>query len=178
MERSSGGHDARPRPTTRRRTRIVVDRDRVDELDGEGSRAPAAVGAFRIVPEHDLDLRHDTLENLHAQSLVELVDLGENERDQEPSQTFYAGAVARGRSTTTRISTRRFHRKKVAFETMAGSFTKTSNCSRRTTSALTPSAAPRPAFASTWSPLAVVVVAPGRVRAGRRSSYDARIASE
>jgi len=59
---------------------LVVDRDRVYELDGEGSRALAAVGAFRIVPEHDLDLPHDTLENLHAQSLVELVDLGENER--------------------------------------------------------------------------------------------------
>jgi hypothetical protein len=81
----------------------------------EGSRALAAVGAFRIVPEHDLDLPHDTLENLHAQSLVELVDLGENERgltlttegrdlldshslerDHEPSQTFYAG-VSRSR---------------------------------------------------------------------------------
>jgi hypothetical protein len=71
-------------------------------------------------------------------------------------------------SPTTESSTR----------SMAGSFTKTSNCSRRTTAALTPSAAPRPAFASTWSPLAVVVVAPGRVRAGWRSSYDARIPSE
>lgn len=94
---------------------LVVDRDRVYELDGEGSRALAAVGAFRIVPEHDLDLPHDTLKNLHAQSLVELVDLGENERgltlttegrdlldshslerDHEPSQTFYAG-VSRSR---------------------------------------------------------------------------------
>jgi hypothetical protein len=94
---------------------LVVDRDRVYELDGEDSRALAAVGAFRIVPEHDLDLPHDTLENLHAQSLVELVDLGENERgltltterrhlldshslerDHEPSQTFYAG-VSRSR---------------------------------------------------------------------------------
>jgi hypothetical protein len=94
---------------------LVVDRDRVYELDGEGSRALAAVGAFRIVPEHDLDLPHDTLENLHAQSLVELVDLGENERgltlttegrdlldshslerDHEPSQTFYAGVSRSG----------------------------------------------------------------------------------
>ena len=39
---------------------LVVDRDRVYELDGEDSRALAAVGAFRIVPEHDLDLPHDT----------------------------------------------------------------------------------------------------------------------
>jgi hypothetical protein len=49
---------------------LVVERDRVYELDGEDSRALAAVGAFRIVPEHDLDLPHDTLENLHDQRLV------------------------------------------------------------------------------------------------------------
>ena len=35
---------------------LVVDRDRVYELDGEDSRTLAAVGALRIVPEHDLDL--------------------------------------------------------------------------------------------------------------------------
>lgn len=40
---------------------LVVDRDRVYELDGEDSLALAAVGAFRVVPEHDLDLPHDTL---------------------------------------------------------------------------------------------------------------------
>ena len=50
---------------------LVVDRDRVYELDGEDSRTLAAVGAFRVVPEHDLDLPHDTLENLHDQRLVE-----------------------------------------------------------------------------------------------------------
>ena len=59
---------------------LVVDRDRVYELDGEDSRTLAAVGAFRVVPEHDLDLPHDTLENLHDQRLVELVDLGDSER--------------------------------------------------------------------------------------------------
>jgi len=94
---------------------LVVDRDRVFELDGEDSRALAAVGAFRVVPEHDLDLPHDTLESLHNQRLVELVDLGDSERgltltadgrdlldshslerDREPSQTFYAG-VSRSR---------------------------------------------------------------------------------
>ena len=94
---------------------LVVDRDRVYELDGEGSRALAAVGAFRIVPEHDLDLPHDTLESLQSQRLVELVDLGDSERgltlttegrdlldshllerDREPSQMFYAG-VSRSR---------------------------------------------------------------------------------
>lgn len=59
---------------------LVVDRDRIYELDGEDSRALAAVGAFRIVPEHDLDLPNDTLENLRDQWLVELVDLGATER--------------------------------------------------------------------------------------------------
>jgi len=94
---------------------LVVDRDRVYELDGEDSRTLAVVGAFRIVREHDLDLPHGTLENLHDQRLVELVDLGESERaltlttegrdlldshslerDREPSQTFNAG-VSRSR---------------------------------------------------------------------------------
>jgi len=59
---------------------LVIDRDRVYELDGEDSRTLAAVGAFRIVPEHDLDAPHDTLENLHDQRLVELVDLGDSDR--------------------------------------------------------------------------------------------------
>jgi hypothetical protein len=94
---------------------LVVDRDRVYELDGEDSRTLAVVGAFRVVPEHDLDVPHDTLENLHDQRLVELVDLGDSERgltlttegrslleshslerDGEPSQMFYAG-VSRSR---------------------------------------------------------------------------------
>jgi hypothetical protein len=94
---------------------LVVDRERVYELDGEDSRTLAVVGAFRVVPEHDLDLPHDTLENLRNQRLVELVDLGEGdrgltltteardllnshsmERDREASQGFYAG-VSRSR---------------------------------------------------------------------------------
>ena len=94
---------------------LVVDRERVHELDGEDSRSLAVVGAFRIVPEHDLDLPHETLDNLHDQRLVDLVDLGDSERgltlttegrdlldshslerDREPSQTFYAG-VSRSR---------------------------------------------------------------------------------
>jgi hypothetical protein len=33
-----------------------------------------------VVPEHDLDVPHDTLENLHDQKLVKLVDLGDSER--------------------------------------------------------------------------------------------------
>jgi len=67
------------------------------------------------VPEHDLDVPRDTLENLHDQRLVEAVELGDGERglllttdgrdlldahsrerDGEPSQTFYAG-VSRSR---------------------------------------------------------------------------------
>ena len=94
---------------------LVVDRDRVYELDGEDSRTLAVVGAFRIVPEQALDLPHETLENLHDQRLVEVVDLGDSERgltltteardlldshslerDDEPSQVFYAG-VSRSR---------------------------------------------------------------------------------
>jgi hypothetical protein len=94
---------------------LVLNRERVYEIGGEDSRAMVAVGAFRIVPEHDLDLPHDTLENLHDQRLVELVDLGDSERgltlttegrdlldshllerDPEPSQEFHAG-VSRSR---------------------------------------------------------------------------------
>ena len=90
---------------------LVVDRHRVYELAGEESRTLAAVGAFRVVPEHDLDLPRDTLDNLHDQRLVETVELGDGERgltltsdgrdlllshslerDSEPSQVFYAGA--------------------------------------------------------------------------------------
>ena len=90
---------------------LVVERDRVYELGGEDSRTLAAVGAFRVVPEHDLDLPRDTLDNLHDQRLVETVELGDGERgltlttegrdllqshslerNGEPSQGFYAGA--------------------------------------------------------------------------------------
>ena len=49
---------------------LVVHRDRVHELDGEDSRTLAAVGAFRVVPEHDLDIDHDTFEHLHDEGLV------------------------------------------------------------------------------------------------------------
>ncbi len=40
---------------------VVIDRDRVYELNGEDSRMLAAVGAFRAVPEQDLgtDRDHD-----------------------------------------------------------------------------------------------------------------------
>jgi hypothetical protein len=89
---------------------LVAVRDRVYELDGEDSRTLAAVGAFRVVPEHDLDVDHDTLDHLRGEGLVETVDLSEDERgltltregrelldahsmdrEGEPSRAFYAG---------------------------------------------------------------------------------------
>lgn len=76
----------------------------------DDSRTLAAVGAFRVVPEHDLDIDRNTLEHLRDAGLVETVDLGDDERaltltregrdlldshsmdwDDEPSQAFYAG---------------------------------------------------------------------------------------
>jgi hypothetical protein len=59
---------------------LVVDRDRVYELNGEDSRTLAAVGTFRVVPEQDLDTEHDTLRHLRAEGLVDTVDLGSDER--------------------------------------------------------------------------------------------------
>lgn len=89
---------------------LVAVRDRMYELDGEESRTLAAVGAFRVVPEHDLDIDHETIGHLRDEGLVETVDLGDDERgltltregrdlldshsidrENEPSQTFYAG---------------------------------------------------------------------------------------
>src|SRR5262245_51651959 len=89
---------------------LVAVRDRVYELDGEESRTLAAVGAFRVVPVHDLDIDYDTLEHLHDEGLVVTIDLGDDERgltltregrdlldshsmnrDHGPSQAFYAG---------------------------------------------------------------------------------------
>ena len=46
---------------------LVAIRDRVYELDGEDSRTLAAVGAFRVVPEHDLDIDHETLDHLRRE---------------------------------------------------------------------------------------------------------------
>lgn len=89
---------------------LVLNRDRRYDLNGEDSRALAVVGAFRVVPEHDLDADHDTVEHLRGEGLVETVDLGDGERGltltregrdlldahslnrhDEPSQTFYSG---------------------------------------------------------------------------------------
>jgi hypothetical protein len=59
---------------------LVVDRHRVYELNGDDSRALAAVGTFRVVPEQDLDRGHDTLRHLRNEGLVESVDLAGHER--------------------------------------------------------------------------------------------------
>lgn len=59
---------------------LVVDRDRVYELNGEDSRALAAVGTFRVVLEQDLDTDHDTVRHLQDEGLVETVDLRGDER--------------------------------------------------------------------------------------------------
>ncbi len=55
---------------------LVVDRDRVYELNAEDSRTLAAVGTFRVVPEQDLDTDQDTLRHLRDEGLVATVDVG------------------------------------------------------------------------------------------------------
>jgi hypothetical protein len=59
---------------------FVVDRGHVYELNGEDSRTLAAVGVFRVVPDHDLDAEHDTLRHLRDEGLIEPVELGGDER--------------------------------------------------------------------------------------------------
>jgi hypothetical protein len=94
---------------------LVIDRDRVYELNGEDSRMLAAVGTFRVVPEQDLGTdrdhdNYDTLDHLRDEGLIRVIALGERERavvltaegldlldanrrdrDEGESQTFYAG---------------------------------------------------------------------------------------
>jgi hypothetical protein len=65
---------------------LVIDRDRVYELNGEDSRMLAAVGAFRVVPEQDLGTDRengtdcDTLDHLRDEGLIRTIALGEHER--------------------------------------------------------------------------------------------------
>jgi hypothetical protein len=58
---------------------LVVDRDRVYELNGDDSRTLAAVGTFRVVPEQDLDTDHDTLHHLRDEGLVDTFELGSDQ---------------------------------------------------------------------------------------------------
>jgi DNA-binding PadR family transcriptional regulator len=102
-------HDLdRPRGEARE---LVIDRDHMYELNGEDSRALAAVGAFRVVPEHELGGSDgDTLDHLrdeglirtialdeHDQSVVltdegrDLLDANRRGRDEGESQAFHAG---------------------------------------------------------------------------------------
>jgi hypothetical protein len=85
---------------------LVAYRDRAYELNGEDSRTLAAVGAFRVVPEQDLDIDHETLGHLRDEGLIDVVDLGDDERGVtltkdgrdllDSPQAFYAG-VSRSR---------------------------------------------------------------------------------
>jgi hypothetical protein len=96
---------------------LVLDRDRVYELNGEDSRTLAAVGVSRVVPERDLDsrddvldYRNDSLEHLIEEGLVRMVSLDGHDRgvtltdrglglleanrrdpDDDRQQEFYAG---------------------------------------------------------------------------------------
>ena len=104
---------------------LVPGRDRVYELNGEDSRTLAAVGAFRVVSERDLDprddgvdCRNDSLEHLREQGLVrnisldgqdravvltdrgrDLLEANRRDRGDEGQQEFYAG-VNRPRELT------------------------------------------------------------------------------
>ena len=95
---------------------LVIDRDHVYELNGEDSRTLAAVGAFRVVPERDLERDrdhapdHDTLDHLRDEGLIRTIALGDHdqaivltnegrhlldanrrERDEGGFQEFHAG---------------------------------------------------------------------------------------
>jgi hypothetical protein len=59
---------------------LVVDRDRVYELNGDDSRTLAAVGSFRVVPEQELEIDAGTVHHLRDEGLVEAVDLGDDGR--------------------------------------------------------------------------------------------------
>ena len=96
---------------------LVLDRDRVYEVNGEDSRILGAVGAFRVVPERDLDsrddaldCRNDSLEHLIDEGLIrtvsldghdrgvmltdrgrDLLEANRRDRDDDRQQEFYAG---------------------------------------------------------------------------------------
>jgi hypothetical protein len=96
---------------------LVLDRDRAYELNGDDSGTLAAVGAFRVIPERDLDTReeglegrNDSLEHLIDEGLVRIVSLDGHDRgvtltdrgrdlleancrdhDDDRQQVFYAG---------------------------------------------------------------------------------------
>jgi hypothetical protein len=102
-----------PRGETRE---LVIDRERMHELNREDSRALAVVGAFRGVPERDLESDRgdvpdrDTIDHLRDEGLIrtipldehdqavvltdegrDLLDANRRKRDQGEFQVFYAG---------------------------------------------------------------------------------------
>ena len=104
---------------------LVVDRERMYELNGEDSRTLAVVGAFRVVPERELGTdRHDapdrdTIDHLRDEGLIrtialdehdqavvltdegrDLLDANRRERDEGECQAFLCGREppARARS--------------------------------------------------------------------------------
>jgi hypothetical protein len=96
---------------------LVLDREHVYELNGEDSRTLAAVGAFRVIQERDLDSRddgldprNDSLAHLVDEALVrtisldghdrglvltdrgrDLLEANRRDRGDERQQEFYAG---------------------------------------------------------------------------------------
>jgi len=96
---------------------VVLDLGRVYELNGDDSRVLAAVGAFRVVPERDLDSRdeapdwrNDSLAHLADEGLIrtvsldgrdrgvtltdrgrDLLEASRRARDDDRQQRFYAG---------------------------------------------------------------------------------------
>jgi DNA-binding PadR family transcriptional regulator len=96
---------------------LVLDRDRVYELNVEDSRMLAAVGAFRVIPERDLDsrdesrdCRNDSLGHLVDEGLIrtvsldghdrgvtltdrgrDLLEANRRDRGEDRQQEFYAG---------------------------------------------------------------------------------------
>jgi hypothetical protein len=87
---------------------LVLDRDRVYELNAEDSHVLAVVGAFRVVPERDLDsrehglhCRNDSLEHLVDEGLIYTVSLDGHDRgvtSPANAETSHRASASRPRS--------------------------------------------------------------------------------
>ena len=78
---------------------LVIDRDRVYELNGEDSRTLAALGAFRVVPERDLGSDRDDLHRrlrgfsfMQAEEFQSFVDPGRSGRTCRMERRALSGA--------------------------------------------------------------------------------------
>ena len=97
---------------------LVVHRDRAYEMDGEDSRTLAAVGAFRVVPEHDLDIDHNTLDHpgiRRTHSAARRGSLGPGVTRLPPAA---AGTVLSGRDYVRRNSIQSNRRNRTAFQVL------------------------------------------------------------